>query len=330
MNKDIKIFISYRRADNPCFAERIRDWFMLVYKRENVFMDFDAIPPFVDFEAFIVKQIEKIDVMLVIIGPEWLDHLKQRKKSGAVDYVRLEISQALAMGKLVAPILVDGATTPRANQLPADIRPILRANMPRLDGGRQFLDNIERIVSALPQALTQHARIQTATPQEAGQMVDPMAAMRFYPSQPAPVASAPPPPSMDFIEPPPDPADQADQTRGIVALCYDLQDVGIALRLERDISGLGAAVRMNQIAPEAAVIVVLMSQHARHSDWIHEQIERAHRTEKPILPALIAGDTSSAMPYAVAANDMIDLRNYHIGIQELRERVEQFIETSAE
>ena len=26
-NTEIKIFVSYRRADSPCFAERIRDWF---------------------------------------------------------------------------------------------------------------------------------------------------------------------------------------------------------------------------------------------------------------------------------------------------------------
>ncbi|TVR22952.1 MAG: toll/interleukin-1 receptor domain-containing protein [Anaerolineaceae bacterium] len=329
MNRDVKIFISYRRADNPCFAERIRDWFMLVYKRENVFMDFDAIPPFVDFEAFIIEQIKKIDVMLVIIGQEWLSHLKQREKSGTTDYVRLEIKQALAMGKLVAPILVDGATMPRANQLPEDIRPMLRANVPRLDGGRQFLDNIERIVSALPQALNQHVRIQTATPQEAERMVDPMESMQFYEParQMSRTASAPPPPTMDLISPSlEEETASPEAVRAIVALCHAPEDFGIALRVERDLTAQGVGVRANKIPDDAVLVIVLMSPHGRHSDWIHGQIEEAHAAQKPILPVLVAGDTGSAMPYAVAANEMIDLRNYPTGIEALRGRVEQFID----
>ena len=182
MNKDIKVFVSYRRADNPCFAERIRDWFTLTYKRENVFMDFDAIPPFVDFEEFIIQQIRKVDVVLAIIGKRWLDILQNRLLDDDTDYVRLELRSALQMNKLVAPILVDGASAPDPDVLPADIRAIMRANAPRLDGGRQFLDNIERVIDALPIALAQHQALIAAQPDEAERMIDPVTTMNFKPS----------------------------------------------------------------------------------------------------------------------------------------------------
>jgi hypothetical protein len=182
MNKDIKIFINYRRADSPCFAERVRDWFTLTYKRENVFMDFDAIPPFVNFEEFIIAQIRKVDVVLAIIGPQWLEILQERTKDDDTDFVRLELRSALAMNKLVAPILVEGASAPDPDLLPEDIRPIMRANAPRLDGGRQFLDNIERVVEALPIALAQHQALAAARPSEAEKMIDPVATMNFRPS----------------------------------------------------------------------------------------------------------------------------------------------------
>src|SRR5262249_51707799 len=73
-----KVFFNYRRSDNPDFVERIRDWFIRAYGRENVFMDFDNIPPFTRFSEFIRDKVGECDVLIAIIGPTWLDALRAR------------------------------------------------------------------------------------------------------------------------------------------------------------------------------------------------------------------------------------------------------------
>ncbi len=335
MNTDIRIFVSYRRADSPCFAERIRDWFMLAYQRENVFMDFDAIPPFVDFEVFIVEQIEKVDVMLVIIGPRWLDMLNQRMQTDELDYVRMEIRQALQMEKLVAPIVVDGAQTPRADDLPPDIRPMMRANIPRLDSGRQFLDNIERIISALPKALDQHTRIKAANDLEAERMVDPIEAMTFVPFSYPHRASSIEADIMDVSRspamPPPraEPAPMAEQIPApmpmpkapIVAIYSTVEDEPFAQQLQADLAPLPIQTALNQQPVAIALGIILLSNASRQSDWIQGEIARLQEQTIPILPLLIEGDIKSAAPYAIAANEIIDMQQGEDSLAELMKRI---------
>jgi hypothetical protein len=337
MNTDIRIFVSYRRADSPCFAERIRDWFMLAYRRENVFMDFDAIPPFVDFEVFIVEQIIKVDVMLVIIGPRWLEMLNERMKSPEIDYVRLEIRQALQMGKLVAPIVVDGASTPRADDLPEDIRPMMRANIPRLDSGRHFLDNIERIISALPKALDQHARIKAANELEADRMVDPIESMTFipfaFPRQDAPEvaksASTSPitrsrPNETALPPPPPPPMPMIKQTTIAIYSTHD--DLAFAEQLQADFARLPVHILLNQAPDQADLGLIILTPDSRHSDIIQGNIAELQEREIPILPLLFAGDIDSSVPYAITANQIIDMRNHDQGIEKLMSLIESYIQ----
>jgi hypothetical protein len=46
MSEPLKLFVNYRRADEPHFVQHMRTRFMHRYGRENVFMDFDTIPDF--------------------------------------------------------------------------------------------------------------------------------------------------------------------------------------------------------------------------------------------------------------------------------------------
>lgn len=150
-----KIFINYRRADNPDFVERIRDWFAWKYGRDSVFMDFDTIPPFTPFADFIREQVRECDVLVTIIGPEWLRLLRDRvEQQDEEDYVQLEIRLAIEEGKPIAPICIKKAPIPRARDLPADLRPMLDYNMAGLDSGKHFLDNIEMLMDSLEQELS--------------------------------------------------------------------------------------------------------------------------------------------------------------------------------
>ena len=148
-----KIFINYRHVDHPDFVERLRDWFALRYGRDGVFMDFDTIPPFTRFADHIRKRVTECEVLVAIIGPNWLDLLTERVDHPEDDYVRLEIVQALQEGKLIAPICIKGARVPRLHELPPDLRPMLDYHVAHLDSGRMFLDNIEGILDALEQRM---------------------------------------------------------------------------------------------------------------------------------------------------------------------------------
>lgn len=149
-----KIFISYRRADNPDFVERIRDWFAWKYGRDSVFMDFDTIPPFTPFADFIRDQVRECDVLVAIIGPEWMRLLRERlQQQDDEDYVRTEIKLALELKKPVAPVCIKQAPMPNPRDLPSDLRPMLDYNSAHLDSGRHFLDNINMILEAVEHQL---------------------------------------------------------------------------------------------------------------------------------------------------------------------------------
>jgi TIR domain len=150
-----KIFINYRRADNPDFVERIRDWFAWTYGRDSVFMDFDTIPPFTPFADFIRDKIHECDVLVAIIGPQWVNLLRERIEQGDdEDYVQLEIRLALEEGKPIAPICIKNAPPPRSRDLPPVLKPMLEYNIAMLDAGRDFLDNIEMLIDSLEQELS--------------------------------------------------------------------------------------------------------------------------------------------------------------------------------
>lgn len=146
------IFISYRRADHPDFVERIRDWFITNgYDDERVFMDLSNMPYFTAFAEFIREKVLESEVVIVIIGPQWLEHLRERAIRDETDYVRLEIAIALEQDKLVAPICIKGAKMPSAKDLQdfPDLQAITRYHAPELDAGRQFLKNITDIIGAV-------------------------------------------------------------------------------------------------------------------------------------------------------------------------------------
>jgi hypothetical protein len=67
-----KIFISYRREASPAESGRIYDRLWPRYGRENVFKDVDNIPLGADFRRILSDAVAQCDVMLVIIGRQWV------------------------------------------------------------------------------------------------------------------------------------------------------------------------------------------------------------------------------------------------------------------
>jgi len=144
------IFISYRRDDQPGFAGRLADALEAAFGADQVFRDIEDIHPGEDFVAAIEQQLHTVDVMLVMIGPGWLAASRNgvRRLDEPDDFVRLEIAAALASGKPVIPVLVDGASMPGAADLPPALAGLARCQAVALsDAG--WRSDVAQLVASL-------------------------------------------------------------------------------------------------------------------------------------------------------------------------------------
>jgi len=125
----MKVFLSYRRDDTGGRAGRLFDVFTDRYGARNVFQDVNATPPGLDFETRVDHAIADSDVVLVVIGRAWFGGSApdgRRRIDQADDFVRREVSAALGTGIPVVPVLVDDAELPTLDQLPEELRGLLR------------------------------------------------------------------------------------------------------------------------------------------------------------------------------------------------------------
>jgi hypothetical protein len=118
----LKLFINYRRADERIFVELLWTHFVNRYGLENVFMDFEGIPPFADFEMFIRQKVREVDVVAMMIGPQWTELRRAKAKAGETDYVLIELEEALEHNKVIAPICIMNARVPDWTVLPDAMR----------------------------------------------------------------------------------------------------------------------------------------------------------------------------------------------------------------
>lgn len=122
------IFISYRRDDSGGYAGRLRDGLLQRYGEDFIFLDTaNKMPPGVDYTHFVIQTVESSDVLLAIIGREWLsitDKDGRRRIDDPKDLLRVEITAALDKKLLVIPVTVDGAEIPKVEDLPDPLKPL--------------------------------------------------------------------------------------------------------------------------------------------------------------------------------------------------------------
>src|ERR1700691_164515 len=109
-----KIFISYRRQDAGANALGIGQYLEHAFGRKSVFIDVDMRAG-VKFPEVLEKRLAECKVMVVLIGPEWLNSRHEQghcRIESSDDWVRLEIAQALRRNITVIPVRVNGAELP--------------------------------------------------------------------------------------------------------------------------------------------------------------------------------------------------------------------------
>ncbi|MCB1858334.1 MAG: TIR domain-containing protein [Gammaproteobacteria bacterium] len=123
------IFISYRREDSAGYAGRLYDRLAGHFGSENVFMDVEGIEPGVDFVHAIEKAVTTCRVLIVLIGDRWLslaDGSGRRRLDDPNDFIRIETSTALRRNIRVVPVLLEGTSMPRIDELPDDLEGLSR------------------------------------------------------------------------------------------------------------------------------------------------------------------------------------------------------------
>jgi len=154
-----KIFINYRRGDEPGFTQALLGRLEQAFSADRLFIDVDNIPPGEDFVRVLEAQVARCDALLAVIGKGWLDATDERgsrRLDNPNDFLRIEIESALRLGKRVIPVLVNDARMPRPDELPQAIRQLATRNAVRLTHER-FRADVQGLIKALLGAIEEVA-----------------------------------------------------------------------------------------------------------------------------------------------------------------------------
>ena len=150
-----RVFVSYRREDAAGDAGRLADYLQRRFGAGQVFLDIDTIEPGADFVQVLQQSLQQTAVMLVVIGPRWTSLLAadgSRRLDDPADFVRMEVEAALKRDIPVVPVLVQGATLPRKEELPASLAPLVTRQIFAVDH-TEFNDDAERLCDRLAKVI---------------------------------------------------------------------------------------------------------------------------------------------------------------------------------
>ena len=167
-SRKLKCFLSYRRQDLIAagIIGRIFDRLEDCLGKGNVFMDVDSIAPGADFRKVIDHAVGQADVLLVMIGTQWTELMRQRKPDRD-DFVRIEIEAAFNRGIPVVPVLIGASSMPSIGDLPESLNQLPYLNAAEVDPGKHFNSNIGRLVQELenhyPKVVEESVRLKDTT-----------------------------------------------------------------------------------------------------------------------------------------------------------------------
>lgn len=157
-----KVYLSYRRDDDPGYAHALRA--SLEHELE-VMMDVADAPKAkgIPWHATLERVMEDADLLLAVIGRKWEDLSAQA--NDADDVVIDEIHAALEQGKRVIPVLVGNATLPGPDRLPVRVRvlPLLQPFHLRPESFRMDVTALEGEIGEVILALASRKRPAEAT-----------------------------------------------------------------------------------------------------------------------------------------------------------------------
>jgi len=154
------IFISYRRDDAAGHAGRLADNLVERFGKNRIFRDIDNIEPGEDFVKVIENAVGSCDILLAVIGRNWLSPNGSGRLNNPNDFVRLEIATALRRDIRVIPVLVQRASMPKPEDLPDDLDNFTRRNAVELTDLR-WQSDVEQLISVMERVLAKREKTET-------------------------------------------------------------------------------------------------------------------------------------------------------------------------
>jgi hypothetical protein len=146
-----RIFISYRRTDSAAYAGRLFDRLRQHFGDAEVFMDLEGIEPGAEFGKVIVEKARAAEVLIALIGRNWLTLANvgsTRRLDDPNDLVVREIETALEAKRLVIPVLAGNTPMPARTELPERIAALAERNAIELSDQR-FHADVDRLIQVI-------------------------------------------------------------------------------------------------------------------------------------------------------------------------------------
>jgi hypothetical protein len=148
-----EVFVGSRRNDAPGHTGRVGERLINYFGAGQIFKDVESLLPGVNYVDFIREKLQLAHVMVVVIGPGWANDPRLHHPN---DLHHEEIRTAIERGIHLLPVLVNGATMPRENQVPVDIQPLLHRQAIEITDTRwdydvgRVVENVEKVLAESP------------------------------------------------------------------------------------------------------------------------------------------------------------------------------------
>ena len=157
---EVKVFMSYRRADNPFLAGRLKDELARVFGEPNIFFDVDSIHAGADFREVIRETLDSVDAVIALVGSDW----EPTRLATGNDPVRTELREALQKQKLLIPVLVADTVMPQPDQLPAELETFAFLNAVRVRPDPDFENDADKLIHEIVRGVGHDAAVTAPVP----------------------------------------------------------------------------------------------------------------------------------------------------------------------
>jgi TIR domain len=185
------IFISYRRVDAAGEASHLYDDLSRHFGDDMVFRDIYSLDPGVEYDEAIQHWVGDCDVLLVLIGRQWLSLTGSdghRRLDDPHDLHRREVEAALSRRVRVIPVLTQDTAMPSAEELPGTLARLATRHAFRLSDDRWSAD-VAFLADRLSGVLTTPAPNGRAAPSSVRATVGTAAPARTVPAPPISAAT---------------------------------------------------------------------------------------------------------------------------------------------